>query len=93
MKTFDEYKRECKHTNIVHWKDCPECRELLVRSGIRSVIKDELKERLESLRLQKKEFKPGTGFIGLTEREAGFNEASDLNNTKLDQLMEEMGVI
>lgn len=28
------YKRECEHTSELHWKNCAECREFLVRQNI-----------------------------------------------------------
>jgi len=40
LKTILEYKRECKHTKMVHWKKCAECREFLVKKGYEELIKD-----------------------------------------------------
>lgn len=28
-----EYKRECEHTEMCHWKNCAECREFMLRKG------------------------------------------------------------
>jgi len=50
IKEFD-YKRECNHEELLAWKDCPECREFLVRKGFEDDIKEAYKKgRLETIK-------------------------------------------
>ncbi len=44
-----DYERECKHKETCYWKECPECREFLVRKEFQQkslAIEEEIKEVL-----------------------------------------------
>lgn len=37
-KDVIEYQRECSHGEELYWKECPECREFMVRSGFKTEL-------------------------------------------------------
>jgi hypothetical protein len=48
-----EYKRECSHGDVLEWKECPECREYLVRQDTLSSYKAHLIEEIQKLEFEK----------------------------------------
>ncbi len=49
----EKYQRECSHGEECHWKECPECREFLVRKDLRETIISLLTQEIEHLEGEK----------------------------------------
>lgn len=48
---MQEYQRKCNHKDELHWKECPECREYMIRKEIDQnfIGKEATKESVQKL--------------------------------------------
>lgn len=44
-----EYNRQCKHKEILHWKECAECREFIVRQEFSQTLTEVIEKLIEEI--------------------------------------------
>lgn len=81
-----QYKRECEHGEMMHWKDCPECREFMVRAGFSPAIIQILEAEVERLKGMKKE-DDGMEYIIVMNTH---NQCIDVQITHLTNIIKEI---
>jgi hypothetical protein len=40
----EKYQRQCSHGKMCHWKNCPECREYIIRLEIKDICQETIKQ-------------------------------------------------